>query len=59
MLAYFLALHTALTAIPRYLLPIEPVWWLFSVFALVAIFARSGAAQKAQGVQTHPAQSPT
>ena len=36
-LAYFLVLHTALTAIPRYLLPIEPLWILFAIYAAVTI----------------------
>jgi hypothetical protein len=36
-LLYFLALHFVLTAIPRYLFPIEPIWWLFAAFALVTI----------------------
>ncbi len=39
-LAYFLALHTILTAIPRYLFPIEPVWWLFAAFALATVAGR-------------------
>lgn len=39
MLAYFLALHTVLTAIPRYLFPIEPVWWLFAAFVLATLVA--------------------
>jgi hypothetical protein len=39
-LAYFLALHTVLTAIPRYLFPIEPIWWLFAAFALATLAAR-------------------
>jgi len=37
-LLYFLALHFALTAIPRYLFPIEPIWWLFAAFALITVF---------------------
>ncbi|MHB8629436.1 MAG: glycosyltransferase family 39 protein [Aggregatilineales bacterium] len=40
MLAYFLALHSILTAIPRYLFPIEPVWWLFAAFALATLIGR-------------------
>ncbi len=35
---YFLAVHMFLYAIPRYLFPVEPVWWLFAAFALVWVW---------------------
>jgi 4-amino-4-deoxy-L-arabinose transferase-like glycosyltransferase len=37
-LGYFLAVHTVLTAVPRYLLPIEPIWILFTAFAVAAVY---------------------
>ncbi len=36
-LLYFVALHTILTANPRYLFPAEPIWWLFAAYALVRL----------------------
>lgn len=38
-LLYFVALHTILTANPRYLFPAEPVWCLFAVYALLRFAA--------------------
>ena len=34
---YFLGIHLVLAAIPRYLFPLEPVWVLFSVPAILAL----------------------
>jgi len=34
---YFLGVHTVIMANPRYLLPIEPVLWLFAAYAIVQI----------------------
>lgn len=39
-LAYFYGLHTILTAIPRYLFPTQPVWWLFAGLVLAAWSSR-------------------
>ena len=35
--AYFLAIHTVLTAIPRYVFVIEPLWYVFAAYALISI----------------------
>lgn len=37
-IAYVTLLHTALLALPRYLFPTLPFWWLFGVFALVRLW---------------------
>ncbi len=37
---YFLALHLVLTAIPRYLFPIEPILLLFAAFLMSAVLFR-------------------
>ncbi|MBN1966367.1 MAG: glycosyltransferase family 39 protein [Anaerolineae bacterium] len=38
--AYFLGIHLVLAAIPRYLFPLEPFWWLFGTTVLVALGQR-------------------
>lgn len=40
LIGYFTALHLVLTAIPRYLFPTEPVWWLFAAYTLISIGSR-------------------
>ncbi len=37
---YFLSIHLALSAIPRYLFPLEAFWWLFGAATLSATFSR-------------------
>jgi 4-amino-4-deoxy-L-arabinose transferase-like glycosyltransferase len=43
-IGYFLALHLVLTAIPRYLFPIEPMWLLFAAFVIAGIAGRRATA---------------
>ena len=38
-LLYFLGVHTLLSAIPRYLFPAEPLWWLFAGAAVDRLWA--------------------
>ncbi|MBN1287490.1 MAG: glycosyltransferase family 39 protein [Anaerolineae bacterium] len=39
-IGYLLAVHLVIYAIPRYLFPAEPVWWLFAASALVWAWER-------------------
>lgn len=39
-LGYFVGVHLVLAAIPRYLFPLEPLWWLFGAAALVTALQR-------------------
>jgi len=40
LIAYVSALHLALLALPRYLFPTLPFWWVFAAVALVAAYDR-------------------
>ncbi len=40
LIAYFLLAHFALYVIPRYLFPLDMVWWIFGGVALVALMRR-------------------
>lgn len=42
-IGYFLAVHTVLTANPRYLFPIEPFLTIFAVYAIVTLVRQSNA----------------
>jgi 4-amino-4-deoxy-L-arabinose transferase-like glycosyltransferase len=47
-IAYFLSIHTILSAIPRYLFPLEPLWTLFGMAAVVGFLSRGVVKQDAQ-----------
>ncbi len=44
---YFLGIHLALSAIPRYLFPLEAFWWLFGVAVLSRFFRQATAPKPA------------
>lgn len=49
---YTTLVHLFLLALPRYLFPLEPVWWIFAAAALVALWdraARRGPARQTAG----------
>ena len=50
MLGYFLVVHMVLTAIPRYLFPIEPLWILFAAFSLSALWRQPTTLNQLKGV---------
>ena len=39
-IGYFLTVHSVLMAIPRYLLPLEPLWLLFTAYTLIWLWKR-------------------
>jgi len=47
---YFLGIHLALSAIPRYLFPLEAFWWLFGAAALSRFFRRGPAPGREPGL---------
>ena len=49
LIAYFTGVHVVLLALPRYLFPLYPVFWLFAAALLVDLWARRSGRGRSQG----------